>query len=133
MPRANDPSRPHEQSRPEPAGADGGRDPIVDPIVGRWRKRWQDPDAAPYPDELQFSPDGLYHGTRGAGGASFTVWDAGTYDVIGRSGVRLSTANDQNVTYSYAIDGDEMTFIDPQGKRVCYGRAEHGRREESAG
>lgn len=92
-------------------------------LAGRWRKLAQDPDALPYPDEIEFSEDGLYEASRGEKGYGFSIWDAGDYRIVDPGRARISTAHDKKVTYDYDLQDDEVTFVDPQGKKVSYKRS----------
>jgi hypothetical protein len=92
-------------------------------LVGCWRKLAQDPGAMPYPDEIEFSEDGLYETSRRGRGYGFSIWDAGDYSVIDPGRARISTAHDKKVIYDYDLQDDELTFVDPQGKKVSYKRS----------
>lgn len=89
-------------------------------IVGTWRKTTDDPCAARYPDELEFTDRGVYTG-RAAGG--LPLWDAGGYEVLEGGRVRISTANDAEIPYRFSLAGDTLTFTDPEGCRFGYRRA----------
>jgi len=111
------------------AGGQKSTGPDADPdrrsspgLPGRWRKVAQDPGAPAYPDEIEFSQNGLYEGTRGPESKGFTIWDLGTYKVLAPGRVEISTATDRMVQYACEIEADSVTFVSPEGHRVTYQR-----------
>jgi hypothetical protein len=92
-------------------------------LVGRWRKVFQDPAAAPYPDEIEFTDRGIYFGRKGETGQQFTIWDAGSYRLSAPQEATLSTATDEEIRYPFSLVGDELIFRDPEGREIRYRRA----------
>ena len=88
-------------------------------VIGRWEKRSQTPCSEQYPDRLDFRNQGLYSGQRGPQG-TYTHWDAGTWEVVGESQMKISTANDAVLTYAVQLNGDILRFTDPQGCQIEY-------------
>ena len=92
-------------------------------LTGRWKKRAvSDSRQAVYPDILEFRSNGLYTGTPSEPG-HFVIWDVGRYVVESPAHLKLSTANDAEVVYSFDLAGDELTIDDGQGSRIRYERA----------
>ena len=75
-----------------------------------------------YPDVIEFRRDGLYTGTPASPG-EFVVWDVGRYVVESANQVKLSTANDAEISYRFKLDGEELTVEDAEGGRLRYVRA----------
>lgn len=65
-----------------------------------------------YPDELEFLESGIYVGRKGETANKFTLWDAGEYEVLSEDQVRISTANDEEIVYRFAISGATLKFVD---------------------
>lgn len=91
-------------------------------LSGHWHKVTGDRCAEPYPDELELRPGGTYRGAKAPGSRSHPLWDVGTYAAEGEGTVRISTANDARIAYGVTLEGDTLTFTDPQGCRVQYRR-----------
>jgi hypothetical protein len=102
-----------------------GNDSILHPgdLTGRWVKSGGGPAKVPYPDDIEFHPDGSYRGSRGLGGGDFTIWDVGEYRIVEPGRVRISTATDRRIVYEYGRQADELTFTDPDGVSIVYRRA----------
>ena len=91
-------------------------------MVGRWKKQLpRDPRQEVYPDILEFQPNGLYNGTPAARD-HFVIWDVGRYVVESPEQVKLSTANDAEISYRFELSGDEFWVDDGQGNRIRYVR-----------
>ena len=86
--------------------------------VGTWEKLEGPPCAAAYPDTLKIEPDGLYRGE--ASPRRFLEWDEGRVRLIESGRLTISTANDAIVTYSLQIEGDTITFTNPEGCVFVY-------------
>jgi hypothetical protein len=91
-------------------------------LVGVWEKATTSPCSQAYPDRVEFHENGLCFGSKDPPG-TFTIWDAGSFDVVGDAEVRISTANDAVVVYGFDLSGDAVTFVDPQRCRFTYRRA----------
>jgi hypothetical protein len=90
-------------------------------LVGHWEKITQSACSQAYPLRLHFQVNGLYFGqTEPSGG--YTVWDAGTYEVVGPDEVQLSTANDAIIGYRFSLGPEQLTFVDGAGCRFDYRR-----------
>lgn len=102
----------------------GGDDPLdrQNELSGHWQKTQAGKEAVPYPDKIEISPDGSYRGQRGPEGSDFTIWDVGEYEIVAPGQVRLSTATDRKITYSYSTESGELTFTDPGGEQIRYRR-----------
>lgn len=91
-------------------------------LTGRWKKQGAaDARQAVYPDILEFRSNGLYTGTPADPG-HFVIWDVGRYVVEGADRIKLSTANDAEVSYGFELSGDELIIDDGQGSRLRYVR-----------
>ena len=91
------------------------------PLIGSWQKVTNSQCSQMYPDRLEFQESGLYVGDQDAPG-TFTHWDAGTYELVSPAQIRISTANDAMVTYSFAIANDVLSFVDPANCEFEYRR-----------
>lgn len=90
-------------------------------LVGGWIKITRSECSAPYPDRLRFAENGLYAGEKDPPG-TFTLWDAGTWQVAGVGQIRISTANDAVIAYRFTQSGDRLRFVDPDGCEFEYRR-----------
>jgi hypothetical protein len=93
--------------------------PAVD-IVGTWIR--QEPDAAPYPDEITFDSDGIYSGKNAPGSAVASKLDVGVFDRIDETSIRMSTATDRNETFGLDVSEDDLKLVDEEGKELSYKR-----------
>lgn len=82
------------------------------PLVGVWRRISHSPDADLYPERIVFQSNGLYFGHKDAPG-SYMIWDVGKFEPSGEGGVRLSTSNDEMITYGFVITGNRVEFTGP--------------------
>lgn len=89
--------------------------------AGSWTKVSRSDCADRYPARLELREGGIYTGTNQQPG-TFTQWDAGTYRVLGPGRVEISVANDALITYTFALEGDTLTFTDPDGCTFEYRR-----------
>ena len=94
------------------------------PLLGVWRKTTAAACAQVYPDEISFFEHRFL--ARKGPEQAFVSWDVGGYEVTGPGEIRMSTATDERVAYGFGLDGDELTFVDPDGCRVSYVRAASG-------
>jgi hypothetical protein len=88
-------------------------------IAGRWRSTTDSPCSQRYPRELEFDPRGIYT-ARSDGG--FTLWDSGGWAMEGADQVRITTANDAEISYPFRVSGDRLAFRDPEGCEFEYQR-----------
>jgi hypothetical protein len=113
-------------SEPRPPGAGPETDiPAAHTrLLGVWRKTTSNTCAQAYPDEIEFF-EHRFLGRKGPG-QGFVRWDVGSYEVSGPGEIRIATATDELVAYSFSLEGDELMFVDPEGCRVPYTRAAPG-------
>jgi hypothetical protein len=104
-----------EPDKPEPDPEKSAAD-----IVGTWVR--QEPDAAPYPDEITFDPDGIYSGKKASGSAVASKLDVGVFDRIDETSIRMSTATDRDETFDLDVSEDDLKLIDEEGKELSYKR-----------
>jgi hypothetical protein len=107
-----------EPDKPEPDKAELDK-PSAD-IVGTWVR--QEPDAAPYPDEITFDPDGIYSGKKASGSAVASKLDVGVFDRIDETSIRMSTATDRDETFDLDVSEDDLKLVDEEGKELSYKR-----------
>lgn len=88
-------------------------------LLGRWEKLPHPLCAHRYPDMLQFQEGGLYVGRSDPPG-TFTLWDAGTFELVDPHHIRLSTANDALITYDVSWQQDRLSFVDAEGCAFAY-------------
>ena len=88
-------------------------------LLGQWEKLPHSPCAQRYPDTLEFRERGLYVGRSDPPGA-FSLWDAGTFELLDPQHLRLSTANDALVTYDVSWQQDRLAFVDADGCEFAY-------------
>lgn len=93
----------------------------VSPLTGEWLKVTACSCGELYPDHLIFQDNGIYLGRRDPPG-TFTIWDAGKYELMGPEQVRISTANDAILGYRYSLNGDVLSFEDEQNCVFRYQR-----------
>ncbi|MGH3024045.1 MAG: hypothetical protein ACRDNI_10345 [Gaiellaceae bacterium] len=109
------------ESRPPGAGPETDVPAAHAPLQGAWRKTTSEACAEAYPDEIEFF-EHRFLGRKGPG-QGFVRWDVGGYEVSGPDEIRVATATDERVAYEFSVEGDELTFVDPEGCRVTYARA----------
>lgn len=107
-----------EPDMPEP-------DKPAEGIVGTWIR--QESDAAPYPDEITFDPDGLYSGNKASGSAVASKLDVGVFNRIDEKSIRMSTATDRDETFALDVSEDNLKLVDEEGKELSYKRKSDGR------
>jgi hypothetical protein len=81
-------------------------------FLGAWEKITASACSRPYPDRIDFQEQGLYFGHTEPPG-TFTEWDVGTYEIISSTEVKISTANDAVIAYTFSLSSDVLTFVDP--------------------
>jgi hypothetical protein len=90
-------------------------------FLGSWSKVSTTPCSQPYPEQLVFQESGRYRGQNAAPGR-FTIWDVGTFDVVGENEVKISTANDAVRSYAVTVARDTLKFVDPERCEIEYRR-----------
>jgi hypothetical protein len=67
---------------------------------------------------------GIYAGHKGELGTDFTLWDSGTYRILSENKIKISTANDAEIVYSfsYSNENDTITFSDDNNCQFQYRR-----------
>ena len=93
-------------------------------IIGKWSKISFSPSSSSsssspqsdcssiYPDDLEFKNGGIYRGFKGINKNEFTVWDAGSYEILSREQIKISTANDAEIVYTFSIKDNILNFLD---------------------
>ena len=93
-------------------------------IIGKWSKisfsissssssSPQSDCSSIYPDDLEFKNGGIYRGFKGINKNEFTVWDAGSYEILSTEQIKISTANDAEIVYTFSItDNNILNFLD---------------------
>ncbi len=106
------------------AESDGSMKPIerIDQLLGSWRKVEDSPRSESYPAELDFLPNGTYAGRAAPDSRFHPLWDSGSFFLECPGQVKISTANDAELSYGCAIDGESITFTDRQGREIRYRR-----------
>ena len=90
-------------------------------LAGKWKKVSTSQCDESYPAEIEFSERPRYLAKKGQG-QGFICWDAGTYEEKGTDQVKISTATDAQILYRFSINGDTLTFTDPDGCEFKYRR-----------
>jgi hypothetical protein len=90
-------------------------------IVGTWTR--EEPDEAPYPDELTFEVDGIYSGKKAPGSLVASKLDVGVFERISETSIRMSTATDRDETFALDAAPDLLKLVDEQGKKLSYRRS----------
>jgi hypothetical protein len=106
-------SRPAKRKPAKPAGDED--------LVGTWFR--EEPDEAPYPDELTFEADGIYRGKMAPGRRSASKLDVGVFDRIDETSIRMSTATDRDETFSLDASPDRLRLTDEEGTKLSYTRS----------
>jgi hypothetical protein len=88
-------------------------------FVGSWKKLTNSTCSLVYPKLIEFKADGLYSGT-GMEPGNVPGWDVGTWKIVSRNQVKISTINDAIITYEFSIYGDILTFEDPNKCKFQY-------------
>ena len=87
-------------------------------LKGLWEKITESECSNQYPDLLEFKEAGIYIGSKNSG--EFTIWDAGSYEIISGNSIKISTANDAEINYTFFIDKDKLTFTDGNNCKFVY-------------
>jgi len=108
-----------EKSKPEKR--DPEKPPAGEDLVGTWVR--EERDEAPYPDELTFDADGIYHGKMAPGSRVASKLDVGVFDRIDETSIRMSTATDRDETFSLDASADQLKLTDEEGTELSYTRS----------
>ena len=92
-------------------------------FIGTWKRVTDSPCSQVYPTKIVFIPTGSYSASGGQPGP-VPGWDAGTWVLAGPNKIRISTANDSIIVYTFIFSNDELLFIDPTGCNFKYNRGE---------
>ncbi len=93
-------------------------------IVGTWIR--EERDEAPYPDELTFEADGIFHGKKAPGSPTASKLDVGVFEKIDETSLRMSTATDREETFALDVSADQLKLVDERGKELSYKRIRDG-------
>ncbi|MGC5172133.1 hypothetical protein ACLQ2Q_15935 [Microbacterium sp. DT81.1] len=104
----------------EPAKRKPAKPPGDEDLVGTWFR--EERDDAPYPDELTFEADGIYHGKMAPGSRTASKLDVGVFDRIDEKSIRMSTATDRDETFSLDASADRLNLTDEDGTKLAYTR-----------
>jgi hypothetical protein len=104
------------------SGTDGEIEKVRASLVGSWEKQEGPTCAADYPDHVEFFERTRFSAKRGPE-QRFIWWDVGRYEVVAKNQIRIQTASDELVQYSFSISGGTLTFVDPNGCEFRYRRA----------
>ena len=94
---------------------------MSDALRGRWKRVTQSPCETQYPLTLELR-EATFLGGKGPG-QRFIVWDAGQYEIVDASHIKLQTASDELVVYQFHLSGDTVTFRDPSNCQFQYRRS----------
>ena len=87
-------------------------------LKGVWEKITESECSNQYPDLIEFKEAGIYIGSKNSG--EFTIWDAGSYEIISGNSIKISTANDAEIKYTFFIDEGNLTFTDINNCKFVY-------------
>ena len=87
-------------------------------LKGVWEKITESECSNQYPDLIEFKEAGIYIGSKNSG--EFTIWDAGSYEIISGNSIKISTANDAEIKYTFFIDESNLTFTDGNNCKFVY-------------
>lgn len=92
-------------------------------IVGKWTKVATAECDKSYPDELEFFETGIYSSTPAR--KVFSLWQSGDYELVDRNRIRIQTATDAMLVYSFSISKEgSLIFVDQNGCEFRYERVE---------
>ncbi|HSF49986.1 MAG TPA: hypothetical protein VLA74_04420 [Nitrososphaeraceae archaeon] len=89
-------------------------------IIGKWTKITNSECSNLYPDNLEFKERGIYRGFKGLDKKEFTIWDAGSYEIIDNNQMKISTANDAEILYNFSIHDNTLEFLDENRCKFRY-------------
>jgi hypothetical protein len=90
-------------------------------FVGKWKKVSTTTCAKSYPDEIEFFA-ATFLGRKGQSGQRFLIWDAGGYQVLRENLVKIDTASDEQVVYTFSLLDNTLTFTDRNNCTFSYRR-----------
>lgn len=90
-------------------------------FVGKWKKVSTTSCAGAYPDEIEFFA-ATFLGQKGQSGQRFLIWDAGGYRVLSERQVKIDTASDEQVVYTFSLSNNTLTFTDKNNCTFVYHR-----------
>jgi len=92
-------------------------------LKGSWKRTTEDKQALKYPRFLEFRDWGLYSASQDENGLN-PLWDAGTWEIVSPSKVKISTNNDAEILYQFYVRGDKLVFTDNDKIRITYQRTD---------
>ncbi len=95
--------------------------PQTSTIIGNWERLDHTACSDIYPDSVLFREDGLYFARKDPAG-SFSLWDVGTFEIVGSGEMKISLANDAVAKYGFSLSGDLLTFTDETGCTFTFRR-----------
>lgn len=66
--------------------------------------------------------NGIYYGSKGENKNEFTIWDAGSYEIISDTKIKISTANDKEIIYNFSTYDNLLNFVDEEDCHIQYKR-----------
>jgi hypothetical protein len=69
---------------------------------------------------LEFKDDRIYRGFKGINKNEFTIWDAGSYEILSSEQIKISTANDAEIIYTFSIKDKILNFLDQNTCKFQY-------------
>ena len=94
-------------------------------IIGKWTKisktvSSQSECSSKYPDNIEFKSGGIYRGFKGIDKNEFTIWDVGSYKLLSKDQIKISTANDAQIAYTFSIKDNILYFLDKEKCQFQY-------------
>ena len=87
-------------------------------LVGTWQKLTEEPCSDLYPNQIEFRIDGVYLVPMEN---EYKHWQSGDFEIAKEGVINIQTANDETVSYHYAISEDRtLTFEDQNGCKFGY-------------
>jgi hypothetical protein len=99
-------------------------DSLKEKLLGRWKKITDTKCSKIYPDDLEFMEMGMYIGKKAQETTMHPYWDAGTYQILNKDQVKISTANDAQVIYNFSITDSTLIFMSADKCEFKYRRIE---------
>jgi hypothetical protein len=90
-------------------------------LGGLWEREAHPPCAVDYPARIEFTAPTRFRAMRGAG-QRYICWDVGGYEVIAEDRIRIQTAWDEFVQYTFSLSADVLSFVDSTGCGFRYRR-----------
>ncbi|MDH5767148.1 MAG: hypothetical protein OEZ38_14130 [Gammaproteobacteria bacterium] len=90
-------------------------------LTGHWQRVSQTPDdVSLYPEQIEFRSDGCYLTV--IDNEVFYEWQAGDYEIIDDSNVKIESSTDAMLTYKCYFENKVLNFINADGVKVTYQR-----------